>query len=86
MPKARRQLDPALEALVRERLEGDEIVLDWNEWRPGEVLVRLISAELHQVCAPIAKKFGRGAGQGRSLGFKLQDGRWVFQGAGGWIS
>ena len=86
MAKAKRQLDPALEALVRERLEGDEMVLDWSEFRPNEVSVRLISEELHRVCAPIARKFGRGAGCGRSLEFKLQDGQWVFQGVGGWIS
>ena len=52
MPKARRSLDPALEALVRERLEGDEIILDWNEGRPGEVVVRLISKKLHRVSPP----------------------------------
>lgn len=86
MAKAKRQLDPALDALVRERLEADELVLDWSEARPGEVMVRLIRAELHRVCAPIAKKFGRGAGCGRSLSFKLQDGQWVFVGVGGWIS
>ena len=86
MPKRRRSLGPELEALVRQRFEGDEIVLDWSELRPGEVVVRLIGAELHRVCAPVAKKFGRGAGCGRTLQFKLQDGGWLFQGAGGWIS
>ena len=87
MPKARRSLDPTLEALQpRQRLESDEIILDWNEGRPGEVVVRLISKKLHRVSAPIAKKFGRGAGQGRSLEFKLQDGKWLFQGFGGWMS
>ena len=86
MAKAKRQLDPALDALVRERLEGDEMILGWSEFRPGEVTVRLIREELHRVCAPIAKKFGRGAGCGRSLTFMRQDGQWVFQGIGGWIS
>src|SRR5262245_35143480 len=84
--KAKRQLAPALDALVRERLEADELVLGWSEFRPGEVTVRLIREELHRVCAPIAKKFGRGAGCGRVLSFKLEDGQWVFQGVGGWIS
>ena len=86
MAKAKRKLDPALEALVRERLEGDEMVLAWIELHPGEVTIRLIREELHRVCAPLAKKFGRGAGCGRSLTFKLQDGQWVFQGIGGWIA
>jgi hypothetical protein len=86
LAKKRRQLDPALDALIRERLEGDEIVLGWSELRPGEITVRLIREELHRVCAPIAKKFGKGAGCGRVLSFKLQDGQWEFQGVGGWIS
>lgn len=86
MAKAKRQLEPALQALVEERLEGDEMILGWSEHRPGEVNVRLIRRELHRVCAPIAKKFGKGAGCGRTLGFKLRDGQWVFQGVGGWIS
>jgi hypothetical protein len=84
--KRKRKLDPALEPLVRERLSGDELVLGWSELRPGEITVRVIGAELHRVCAPSAKKFGRGAGCGRVLSFKLQDGQWVFQGVGGWIS
>jgi hypothetical protein len=82
----RRKLDPALVALIRERLEGDELVLGWSALRPGEVTVRLIVKGLHRVSAPIAKKFGRGAGCGRTLSFKLQDGQWEFQGVGGWIS
>ena len=86
MAKRRRQLDAALEALILARLEGDEMVLGWTELRPGEVMVRLISEELNRVCAPIAKKFGRGAGSGRALTFKQQDGQWSFQGVGGWIS
>jgi hypothetical protein len=84
--RKRRQLDPALDALVRERLEADELILGWSEFRRGEVMVRLIREELHRVCAPVAKKFGRGAGCGRSLQFKLLDGAWVFQGVGGWTS
>jgi hypothetical protein len=84
--KTRRQLDLALDALVRERLQGNELVLGWSECRPGEVMVRLIREELHTVCAPIAKRFGRGEGCGRTLSFKLEDGQWVFQGVGGWIS
>jgi hypothetical protein len=79
-------LDPALDALVRERLEEGEIVLGCSELGPEEVMLRLIRKELHHICAPIAKKFGRGAGCGRTLHFKRQDGEWVFQGVGGWIS
>jgi hypothetical protein len=86
MAKAKRQLDAALDALVKERAEGDEIILDWSEFRPGEVTIRLIREKLHRVCAPSVKKFGRGQGCGRSLSFKLENGRWVFQGVGGWIS
>jgi hypothetical protein len=84
--KAQRQLNPAIEALVRERLEGDEIILGWNEFKPGWITVRLIPEKLHRVCAPIAEKFGRGAGCGRSLIFKRHYGRWEFHGVGGWIS
>jgi hypothetical protein len=84
--KTKRQLDPALDALVRERLEGDELVLGWSEFRAGEVTVRLIREELHRACAPIAKKYGRGAGCGRTLDFRLQDGQWLFQGVGNWMS
>jgi hypothetical protein len=84
--KRRRQLAPALEALVRERLEADEMVLGWSEFHPGEITVRLIREELHRVRAPVARKFGPGAGCGRTLEFKLQGGQWVFQGIGGWIS
>jgi hypothetical protein len=86
MAKVKWQLDPALDTLVRERLERDELLLAWSEFRPGEVTVRLIREELHRVCAPIAKKFGRGAGSGRTLTFVRQDDGWVFQGIGGWIS
>ncbi len=86
MAKRKRQLEPALDALVRERLESGELILKWSEFRPGEVSVRLIPEELHRACAPGAARFGRGAGCGRTLEFKLQDGQWVFQGVGGWIS
>ncbi len=74
-------MDPALEALVREHLEGDEIILGWDDFF-GEILVRLISEEVYRVRAPMAKQFGFGGG--RSLTFKVQDGRWVFLGAGRW--
>jgi hypothetical protein len=84
--KRKRQLNPALEALVRELLEGDELVLSWSEFCPGEITIRLIRKELHRVCAPIAKKFGKEAGCGRILSFKMHDGQWVFHGVGGWIS
>jgi hypothetical protein len=84
--KTHQQLDPALDALVRERLEGDEIVLGWSEFHPGEITVQLIREELHRVCAPIAKKFGIGGGCGRMLSFKLQDAQWGFLGEGSWIS
>jgi hypothetical protein len=84
--EAKKKLAPAFDALIRKRLEGDEMVLGWREFPPGELTVWLIRKELHRVCAPIAKKFGIGAGCGRMLSFKLQDGEWVFLGVGGWIS
>jgi hypothetical protein len=86
MARAQRQLDPAIDALIRERLEPGEIVQGWTESGSGEIMVRLIDKELHSVCQPIAKRFGRGAGCGRTLSFRLQNGCWVFAGAGGWIS
>ena len=55
MAKAKRQLNPALEALVRERLEGGEIILGWNEFNPGEITVRLIREELHRVCTRLPR-------------------------------
>lgn len=79
----RSKLDAALECLIREEFEGDEIILDWSDYRPGEIHIRLISAEMHRMCAPIANKFGNGAGTGRTLEFKQQDDQWVFQGTGG---
>jgi hypothetical protein len=82
MARVRRQLDPAIDALIREQLEPGEVIQGWSQLRPGEVLVRLISEELHQVCP----QSGRGAGCGRTLSFRFQNGGWEFVGAGGWIS
>jgi hypothetical protein len=86
MARAKRQLDPAIDALVRERLEPGEVIHGWTETHLGEITVRLISKKLQRVCRPAVKKFGRGAGCGRTLSFRFQVGRWEFVGAGGWIS
>ncbi len=86
MARAHRQFDPAIEAMVNERLHPNECVQGWSQLQADEILVRLIDQELHRVCQPIAKKFGRGAGTGRSLQFRRENGTWVFIGEGGWIS
>ncbi len=87
MAKPKRKMDPTLEALVRERLEPNELVLSYSQMRDGEVSVRLIDKELHRMCASIAKKFGgKGAGSGRTLQFKRENDSWSFSGVGGWIS
>jgi hypothetical protein len=86
MARKRWQLDPAIEALVRDRLEPNECILGWSEFHPGEVTVKLIDQELHRVCQERVRRFGRGAGCGRTLSFRQRDGQWVFVGVGGWIS
>lgn len=86
MARSRRQLDPALDPLVRERLAPGEIVLGWIEFRPGEITVRLIAEELHRACQQSGRRSGRGAGCGRSLTFRRQEQQWAFVGVGGWIS
>jgi len=83
MARKRRQLDPAVEALALERLEPTERVLDWLEYGPGEVMVRLIDRELHQRLQD--RRIKRG-GSGRGLLFRRQEGEWFFAGESGWIS
>ena len=80
--------DPVLDALIHERLRGDEIVYHWNEFRRGEVSVLLISAGFNRLCERIAAKSGSGreGGCGRSLSFRYQDNQWVLMGEGEWIS
>ena len=84
--------DAALDLMIRERLRGDEIIYHWSELRRGEVSILLISERLNRVCERIAAQcdpngeFGREGGRGRSLDFIHQDGVWVFQGEGEWIS
>jgi hypothetical protein len=86
MAKAKPKIDPTLEGLVHERLEPNEVVLWYSQLRDGEVTVHLIDKELHRTCEPVAKKFGRGSGYGRTLQFKLENGSWSFSGVGGWMS
>jgi hypothetical protein len=83
MARKRRQLDPAIEALVVERLEPTERVLSWLEYRSGEVMVRLIDRELHQNLQN--RRIKRG-GCGRVLLFRRQEGEWLFAGVSDWIS
>jgi hypothetical protein len=87
MAKVKPEINPALEALVKEQLKPKELVLRYGQIKDGQVSVYLIDEELHRVCAPIAKKFGgKGSGSGRTLQFKLEDGTWLFEGSGGWMS
>jgi len=79
----RRQLDPEIEALVNKRLEPNECVLDWDEYRRGEVLVRLIDQELRRSLKEARMRRG---GYGRGLSFRRLEGKWIFVGVGGWIS
>ena len=82
----RRQLDPAIEALVRERLEPNECVLDWNEHRRGEVMVRLIDRELRLSLQKSPVPRIRHGGYGRGLSFRQLESKWVFVGVASWIS
>jgi hypothetical protein len=82
----RRQLNPAIEALVNERLKPNECVLDWAEHRRGEVMVRVIDRELHCSLQDSRIPRIRYGGYGRVLSFRRQEGQWVFVGVGGWIS
>jgi len=79
----RRQLDPAIEALVNERLQPNECVLDWAEYRRDEVSVRLIDQELRRFLQDARLRRG---GYGRGLSFRRLEGKWVFVGVAGWIS
>jgi hypothetical protein len=83
MARKRRQLDPAIEAIVVERLEPTERVLGWLEYRPGEVMVRLIDRGLHQRLQ--SRRIKRG-GRGRGLLFRRQEDAWFFAGVSDWIS
>jgi hypothetical protein len=78
------ELDKAVQASVRERMEGDEHILDWSEAPEGEFTVRL-------VCDPVPLSasspwYTPGAGHGRFLSFLLQEGHWNFLDAGAWVS
>jgi hypothetical protein len=84
MAKAKRQLNPAGEARVQERLKENECMKGWVEFHPGEITVRLIDKDLMSLVEQ--RRSSRGAGYGRSLLFVLKDGQWRFMGVGGWIS
>ena len=84
MARAKRRLNSAVEALVRERLKENECIAGWSEFRPGEIMVRLIDNCLQSMVQD--RPFRRGAGCGLLLSFVLKDGQWCFKGFGGWIS
>jgi hypothetical protein len=86
MARRRRQLDPEIQALVRKELAANERVEAWHELRPGEVIVQVIDQDLRRICRESVRRFGRGAGAGRTLQFRMQNEKWVFVGTGGWIS
>jgi hypothetical protein len=86
MEKVRRQIDPALSALIRERLQRDEMVLAWSEHSSGEVTVRLMNQELRRVYQSMSNRLNKGAGYGRVLSFRRQAGQWMFHSVGNWIS
>jgi len=71
------KIDPAIEALVNERLEPNECVLDWVENRRGEVLVRLIDQQLHRSLEAVRMRRGRYC---RSLSFRRLEGKWILVG------
>jgi len=71
------KIDPAIEALVNERLEPNECVLDWLENRRGEVLVRLIDQQLHRSLEAVRMRRGRYC---RSLSFRRLEGKWILVG------
>jgi hypothetical protein len=83
MPRRRRQLDPAIDVLVRERLEANECVQGWHDPRSGRVTVRLIDRDLQRWLRE--HRLARG-GCGRTLEFRQQEGQWVLVDVGGWIS
>ena len=83
MPRRRRQLDPAIDVLVQERLEANECAQGWHELHSGQVTVMLIDRDLQRKLKD--HRLNRG-GCGRTLEFRQQEGQWVFVADGGWIS
>jgi hypothetical protein len=81
-----RPMDPVLEALVSERLEPNECVLDWSEVRPGEVNVRLIDRDMHRRHQESRIPRVRNGGYGRGLSFQRREGQWVLMGVAGWMT
>ena len=78
------ELDKAVEALVCERMEGDEQILYWSEAPEGELTVRLVRDPV-PLSAP-SSWHKPGAGHGRFLSFLMQEGHWVFLDTGVWVS
>ena len=65
-------MNTLLRSLVEERIREDEVVFSWEEVGPGEVEVRLISAQLLRLT--LGTRLGR---RGRSLIFRERDGAWL---------
>lgn len=74
-----------IEALARERLQGDEIILGVRQDTDGCVHVSLISKRVEQDTAALVRRFGIG-GYGRVLTFVKKEGKWVYLGPGLWES
>ncbi|MBL8849155.1 MAG: hypothetical protein JNG89_05705 [Planctomycetaceae bacterium] len=80
-------LDPLLASAVNDQLIDDEFIVSWRmDDQLGEIHVRLIRRQLHEECQRRSKGASRGAGYGRSLTFRLDDGKWTLAGRGGWLS
>jgi hypothetical protein len=82
----KRALDPAIKALVEERLHPNECVLDWSARGRNEVMVRLIDSELHQSLQGSRIRRIRNGGYGRGLVFQRREGQWVFTDFADWMS
>ena len=68
------ELDSEVRSIVDEHLRPNECVQGWSR-DEDKLIVRLIDKDLHRTCQKNAKRFGRGAGKGRSLQFKIADGK-----------
>jgi hypothetical protein len=86
MSVVQRKLYSSVAALVRKRRKESEKIWHWSEFHKGGVTVHLIHRQMERACAWSVKRFGRGAGCGRTLTFRKVDGRCTLVGEGRWIS
>lgn len=84
MPDEQYQLDPAIQAMIDERIKPNECVHGWARVPTDDLVVFLSDRDLEGATQAVTQTVGHPLGRGRTLVFAFHDGEWSLVGYGFW--